>query len=371
MRTEQEMLDLILTYAKNNDNIRAVVLNGSRANPNAPKDIFQDFDIACLVNDVKPYMRNKSIPPRFGEILILQEPEDMQEPPAENDGRYTYLMQFKDGNRIDLSFDPPELFKPVIDDSLTVVLLDKDGILNNVPPSSDRDYLPKPPTAKQFGDCCNEFWWVSVYVAKGLWRNELTNAKHIQDVYVREQLMKMLVWYFGIKTNFQKAAGKSGKYIRGNVESEVWVELEKTYSDADFEHIWESLFAMGDLFRQLAKSVANHFGFQYHQQEDDNVSDYTQRGHKLRFFKGGKAQIVTVGIISAPDQKTAEGRKRNLEFTSPANYCTHPRSGLQSSPMHNPARTPRHHCSSVRGVRGRSIAMITYRKACPAPRRES
>jgi aminoglycoside 6-adenylyltransferase len=116
---------------------------------------------------------------------------------------------------------------------------------------------------------------------QGLWRNELTNAKHIQDVYVREQLMKMLVWYFGIKTNFQKAAGKSGKYIRGNVESEVWVELEKTYSDADFEHIWESLFAMGDLFRQLAKSVANHFGFQYHQQEDDNVSDYLRRIKKL------------------------------------------------------------------------------------------
>ena len=25
---------------------------------------------------------------------------------------------------------------------------------------------------------------------------------------------------------------------------------------------------------------------------------YTQGGHKLRFFKGGKAQFVTVGIIS-------------------------------------------------------------------------
>ncbi len=24
---------------------------------------------------------------------------------------------------------------------------------------------------------------------------------------------------------------------------------------------------------------------------------YTQRGHKLRFFKGGKPQFVTVGII--------------------------------------------------------------------------
>lgn len=277
MRSEQEMYDLILNYARNDDNIRAVVMNGSRANPNAPKDVFQDYDIACLVNDMTPYFKNENIPPLFGEILILQEPEDMQEPPAESDGHYTYLMQFKDGNRIDLSFDPPELFKSAIEDSLTVVLLDKDGILGNIPPSSDKDYLPKPPTEKQFRDCCNEFWWVSPYAAKGLWRGELTNAKHFQDAYVRDQLMKMLVWYFGIQTDFKKSPGKMGKYLKADLEPGVWAALEKTYSDADFEHIWDSLFAMGSLFRKLATSVATHFGFQYNEQEDDNVTEYLQK----------------------------------------------------------------------------------------------
>lgn len=278
MRTEQEMLDLILDFANKDENIRAVVMNGSRANSNAPKDIFQDFDIACLVNEMSPYMRNPNIPPLFGEILILQEPEDMQDPPPENDGHYTYLMQFKDGIRIDLSFDPPELFKPVIEDSLTIVLLDKDGILNDIPPSSDRDYLPKKPTDKQFQDCCNEFWWCTLYVAKALWRDELTNAKHMMDVVVREeQLMKMLVWYFGIKTGFKEAAGKFGKYIKKRVEPEIWVELEKTYPDANFENIWESLFTMGNLFRQLAKSVAGEFDFEYPQQDDDNASEFIRR----------------------------------------------------------------------------------------------
>lgn len=278
MRTEQEMLDLILDFANKDENIRAVVMNGSRANSNAPKDIFQDFDIACLVNEMSPYMRNPNIPPLFGEILILQEPEDMQDPPPENDGHYTYLMQFKDGNRIDLSFDPPELFKPVIEDSLTIVLLDKDGILNDIPPSSDRDYLPKKPTDKQFQDCCNEFWWCTLYVAKALWRDELTNAKHMMDVVVREeQLMKMLVWYFGIKTGFKEAAGKFGKYIKKRVDPEIWVELEKIYPDANFENIWESLFTMGNLFRQLAKSVAGEFDFEYPQQDDDNASEFIRR----------------------------------------------------------------------------------------------
>ena len=141
MRTEQEMLDLILNFAKNDESIRAVILNGSRANPNAQNDMFQDFDIACLVKDVNPYMRNANIPPYFGEILILQEPENMGEPSPKDAGSYAYLMQFMDGNRIDLSFHAPEKWKFVTDDSQSIILLDKDNALGELPPASDVDYF--------------------------------------------------------------------------------------------------------------------------------------------------------------------------------------------------------------------------------------
>lgn len=40
MRSEQEMFDLILNTARDDERIRAVYMNGSRTNPNAPKDIF-------------------------------------------------------------------------------------------------------------------------------------------------------------------------------------------------------------------------------------------------------------------------------------------------------------------------------------------
>ena len=45
MRTEKEMFDLIISTAQSDDRIRAVYLNGSRTNPNVPKDIFQDYDV--------------------------------------------------------------------------------------------------------------------------------------------------------------------------------------------------------------------------------------------------------------------------------------------------------------------------------------
>lgn len=276
MRTEQEMFDLILNFAKNDENIRSVVLNGSRANPNAPKDLFQDFDIACLVKDMNPYLRNANIPQYFGEILILQEPENMGEQSPEDAGSYAYLMQLMDGNRIDLSFHAPKKWKSVTGDSQSIVLLDKDKALGELPPASDVDYWARKPTNKQFQDCCNEFWWMNPYVAKGLWRGEFTYAKWMMEV-VQEQLMDMLTWYFGIKTDFKKAPGKQGKYIRAYVEPDIWAELERTYSDANVENNWESLFTAGSLFRRVARVVAEQFGFQYPQQDDDNVSRFIRR----------------------------------------------------------------------------------------------
>ena len=45
MRTSEEMFRLILDVAREDDRIRAVVLSGSRADPEAPRDRYQDYDI--------------------------------------------------------------------------------------------------------------------------------------------------------------------------------------------------------------------------------------------------------------------------------------------------------------------------------------
>jgi len=272
MRSEQEMLDLILSTAQQDERIRAVIMNGSRLNPNAPRDPFQDFDIVYLVTEMAPFKRNTEWIKRFGEMMILQMPEDMQDPPPSDDGGFAYLMQFTDGNRIDLGIYPLEKLHEHLDDSLSLLLLDKDGIIPPFPPASDNDYLPEPPTAKTFADCCNEFWWVSPYVAKGLWRQELTYAKSILDQVVREQLIKMLTWHIGVKTHFSKSPGKLGKYFQQYLEPELWEMLLKTYADASYEPTWEALFTMGDLFRMTALGVAEHFGFDYPHGDDERVS---------------------------------------------------------------------------------------------------
>ena len=281
MRTEQQMLDLILYTARDDNRIRAVIMNGSRANPNAPQDIFQDFDIVYVVTDVDSFKNDPHWIDRFGERMILQLPDEMEDPPPEPGDSYAYLIQLVDGNRIDLSLFPVGKIQEMGRDSQSILLLDKDGIIEAFPPPSDQDYLPQPPTAKQFFDCCNEFWWVSPYVAKGLWRKEITYAKTLMDQAVRDQLMKILTWYLGVKTGFSKSLGKFGKYFDQYLEPELWSLLLKTYSDANYGNTWDALETMGELFRRTAIPVAAHFGFEYPYGDDERVSAHLRHVRHL------------------------------------------------------------------------------------------
>ena len=76
MRTEEQMMKLILDTAKEDERILAVYMNGSRTNPNAPKDIFQDYDIIYVVTETESFQKDRTWIDRFGERLFMQYPEE-------------------------------------------------------------------------------------------------------------------------------------------------------------------------------------------------------------------------------------------------------------------------------------------------------
>lgn len=282
MRTEQEMFDLIMNFARADEDIRLVLLNGSRANPHARRDIFQDYDVACFVPDVAPYRHRADIPTYFGEMMILQTPEDMGPAPSAGNERYAYLMQFLDGTRIDLSFHSlGRLPEALHEESLSVVLVDKDHLAEGIGPPSERDFIPTLPTEKQFADCCNEFWWLNPYVAKGLWRGELINPRYFLEQYLRPELHKMLTWQFGMRTGFQQSPGKLGKHFRAVLGEEFWTRYQATCPGPLADQTWAALFEMGALFRQAAEEVSANFGFVYPQREDKEISAFIRRIRRL------------------------------------------------------------------------------------------
>jgi aminoglycoside 6-adenylyltransferase len=277
MRTEKEVYDLILGVAKADERVRAAYMNGSRTNPNVTKDQYQDYDIVYVVTDTESFLKDKSWISVFGELAMLQEPDlndiglGME---MDFTRSYTWLMLFKDGNRIDLGIVTIEkMLEDYQNDSLTVPMLDKDGILPQIPPASDKDYWVKKPTAAKYNSCCNEFWWCQNNVVKGIARDELSYAMWMFN-NVREMLHKMLDWYIGVKHDFNISPGKLGKFYKRLLPTDMYSLYEKTYSDSNYDSFWTSMFTAGELFRQTAVYVAEHFGYSYCHEDDRNMTDY-------------------------------------------------------------------------------------------------
>ncbi|WP_453992284.1 aminoglycoside 6-adenylyltransferase [Bacillus nitroreducens] len=278
MRSELEMMELFITYARNDERIRLVTLEGSRTNKNIPRDLFQDYDISYFVTDMDSFKEDGD---RwldiFGKRLIMQKPEDMELFPPELGNWYSYLMLFEDGVKVDLTLIPVNEIDDYFSDSdgLVEVLLDKDLLVKNKVIPSDQKYWIKKPTAREFDDCCNEFWWVSTYVVKGLARKEILFAiDHLNEI-VRPNLLRMMSWKIGLEHGFSFSVGKNYKFINQYLPKDDWEILLSTYSQEEYERVWQSLFTCYELFRKYSKSVAEGLGYKY-PDYDESITKYTK-----------------------------------------------------------------------------------------------
>lgn len=289
MRTKEQMMNLILGIAANDERVRAVYMNGSRTNPNAPADLFQDYDIVYVVEETASFIAERTWPERFGDILFMQFPDEHPDYPSDKENSYGWLMIFTDGNRLDLTVMTIAHAKEnVLEDSLCVILLDKDGILPEIPPSSDETHRVRKPTQAQFTAICNEFWWCLNNVAKGLWRNEPTYAQDMLNKVVRDQLLSMLSLKAGILTDYSVSVGKSGKYLPRWLSAEEWQAYLDTYSGTDITAMWEAVEMMCGLFARTARYVAEKSGFTYNAKEEAGCLSYLQ---KVRNLPAGSTEL--------------------------------------------------------------------------------
>jgi aminoglycoside 6-adenylyltransferase len=283
MRTEQEMMDLILNTAKEEDRIRGVIMNGSRVANHLYKDCFQDYDIVYLVKDFDYFVNDHSWIERFGERIILEMPAYKDLEPNEYNDRFNYQMLFRDGNRLDLTLATLDKVEELVSgDPIGRVLLDKDGILKNVKWGGPEVYLVMPPTKREFENSCNSFWWILQNIAKGLKRGELPYALQMFN-YAREDLNKMVTWYIGLKHEYQVSAGKMGKYFELYLEKKHWEQYRKTYPQCEESAIWEAVFVACDFYRSLAVELAENLSYEYPNKDDEAMTVYLREVRRMDY----------------------------------------------------------------------------------------
>ena len=269
MRTETEMLDVILKTAETLQ-VAAVAMSGSRTNPKALKDEFQDYDVVYVVENLDELISDLSWTDQFGKRIIEQE--------VRLGHRRLFLMLFEDGNRIDLTLCPKEHINEWVgSEAAFTVLVDEKGLFESYSPSPQR-YWTIPATETDFEKSCNEFWWVSAYVVKGIYRNQLTYAiDHLYGI-CQQVLLKVLAWQVASDRG-KVDIGTNYKYLFNYLLAEKENEFSSLLDFSNSDKIIQSLFDTMQLFHKEAQSLAQKMRFDYDKEVAEKMIEYVE--HRL------------------------------------------------------------------------------------------
>ena len=266
MRTDKEMLGLILQIAKKLQ-VDAVAMSGSRTNPKAPKDEFQDYDVVYIVEDLDGLIADLSWLDQFGKRIIEQE--------VTLGHRLLYLMLFEDGSRIDLTLCPKDYIQEWVDSEADyTVLKDEKGLFVPYSPNPQR-YWTTIPTEEEFAASCNEFWWVSAYVVKGICRKQVIYATdHLYGI-CQQELLKILAWQVASDRG-KVDIGKNYKYLFDYLPAEKEKEFTNLLDLSSLDKITQSLLATMQIFHQEAQSLAQKMGFEYDREVAEKTIEYAK-----------------------------------------------------------------------------------------------
>ncbi len=269
------LFDALLDFAAADERVRLVWMNGSRVDPAARRDAWMDFDIVYAVTDFASLADpdNCAWIDRFGPRVIEQLPDATALFDPAPAGRFAWLLQFANGQRVDLTiYDllreggdrvTARAAAGLAGDSLTVLLVDKDGLIDKPPSPHDGDYLAPPPTARTWHDSCNEFWWVAVYVAKGLARSDWWYAADLIANVLRVELLRQLTWRVLLQRegsfNPGKAHTRLFHLLPPGDRDLVW----RTSALGSPAAVYEAFVTVLDAFREISRQVAALAGYDY------------------------------------------------------------------------------------------------------------
>lgn len=265
-RSQEQMLRLILQTAKSLQ-VDAVALSGSRTDTKAPKDKFQDYDVVYIVDNLEDLISDLSWLDQFGTRIIEQH--------NLIGNRRLYLMLFEDGNRIDLTLCPKDQIQEWVENEADfTVLEDPKGLFESYSPRPERFWI-HPASEMDFEKTCNEFWWVSAYVVKGICRKQVIYATdHLYGI-CQQELLKVLAWQVASDRGAVDI-GKNYKYLFNYLPSMKEKDFSNLLDFSSLDKIIQSLLTTMQLFHQEAQSLAQKMGFKYEKEVAEKMIQYAE-----------------------------------------------------------------------------------------------
>ena len=233
---QRAVLERVVAWAQQDNNIRAVVLTGSVGRGDEAFDELSDLDIELYVTDPSVLLETDAWYHQFGEVLVVEA--------LENPGWHpTRLVYYADG-KIDFMIAPTGvLAEGVFYDRPFRVAVDKDSVAGSFRPSPGEQQHP--PSVSEFLQCVHWFYAAAIMWAKYLARDDPWAAK-LRDWESKGQLLIMLEWDHKVRKGWDYDTWYNGTHLR------EWM-------DADLIHAVEACWcglSLHDSVRALRASVS-------------------------------------------------------------------------------------------------------------------
>jgi aminoglycoside 6-adenylyltransferase len=279
MRQENEVIENILSVAKQDDAVRAVV----RTNL-VKREYIHSYEFYFIVNDTDKF-EDDVFEKAFGERILLYR-ADKNYPGMFPDTK-AHLMVFRDGitivvNAVEIKaflarYNRENVYENVWIGDTFKVILDKDNVLPEVDRMEETQTLfAGKPSEEEFLGTCNEFFWVLKTFSEYALRKELPAAMFYLNDPVRGMLNKMIRWHIYLKQGKPVDMGVLDANMEKLLEEEMFLLYKKTYPTAEPEQLWKAFDSAVELWYRTAVSVAGKCGFAYPEETEKKMLDFIQ-----------------------------------------------------------------------------------------------
>ena len=251
----------LLALAKDDEDIKAIVLICSSTRDTVKADEYSDLDVVIATEKPEGWLYG-DCPKKLGSVKI-----SFVEPTL--GGGKERRMLYDGSLDVDMIVFTPEQFKKAIREGVASwvmnrgyeILYDAEGFSTLLEEHISHELKPTDLAEPEFNNMVNDFFFHTVWASKKILRGELWTAKMCIDAYLKNYLLKMIEMYSVSK--YHADVWHDGRFLDRWAEKEILSDLEKCFAHYDREDMVSALLATLDLFCRLASQTAEIKGYKY------------------------------------------------------------------------------------------------------------
>ena len=286
INTRMDLVETAITdWARSRDDVRAVLVVGSRARTEAPADRWSDLDAVLFVDEPERLAEDASWVSEFGSpVLTFLEPTAIGE-------RVERRVLYEGGEDVDFPLVKASAWQELSSEARGVLsrgyrlLHDELGLEVELERVAAPAAVP-PPTQADFDQLTADFWYHTLWTARKLRRGEVFTALDCLDGYLKARLVTLLEWH-ARALDPTVDTWQGGRFLERWADPGALAALENAYAHYDLRDVARALWATIDLWQGLEEEVARRLGLEVSLDHADlrrrihEVVPMTTGGHRI------------------------------------------------------------------------------------------